>query len=181
MSRFKADADRIKEDALYEAINVLVWGPGNPGPVTSAETRAAYEKRLQIKDVLKGKFPRAEVHFSEDPEMINVSQGIHGQLRREALQAAAADLILMLDNSRGADLELDHFVPTYSWFRDKVFVFLPEQYVPPKGLVAEVFDYLRPDQVEGYSKQEFDLCHVATIKAVNAAHSIALSSLLKRL
>ena len=86
----------------------------------------------------------------------------------------------MLDISRGTDLELDHFVPKYPWFRDKVFVLLPEQYVPPQGLVAEVFDHLKDEQVQGFSQDEFDSCHVATVKAVKAAHTVALACYLER-
>lgn len=86
----------------------------------------------------------------------------------------------MLDLSRGADLELDHFVPTYSWFRDKVFVFLPQRYIPPRGLVREIFDYLKPEQVEGFSPKEFRECVVATEKAVQVAETVALDMQLRR-
>ena len=182
MGRFEERAKQIKEDVKYETINILVWGPGDPGSDAPSEKRRAYEKRIQIKEVLRKEFPRAEVYLSEDTEMIKIAEGIHGQLKKEALQASAADLILILDIRRGADLELDHFVATYSWFRDKVFVFLPEQYVPPtQGLVAEVFNYLTENQVEGFSEQEFKDCTVATVKAVRAAHTTAMASYLSRL
>lgn len=178
MSRFEERAKQIKENAKYAPLNILVWGPGDPGPDASLEKQKAYQKRIEIKKILKGRFPSAEVHFSEDPEMIRIADGIHGQLRKEALQAKAADLVIMLDISRGADLELDHFVPTYPWFRDKVYVLLPMQYVPPQGLVSEVFDYIRRDQVQGFSEQEFKDCSVATLRAVQIADTVALASYL---
>jgi len=180
MPDWQAEANEIRASAHFEAIKILVWGPGDPGAGASEERRRAYAKRVQIKDVLRREFPRAEVYFSEDTEMINLSQGIRGQLRREALQARSADLVIMLDISRGADLELDHFVPTYPWFREKVYVFLPEAFVPPRGLVSEVFDYLRRDQVEGFTDQEFTECHVATRKAVQIGETVALEKRLRR-
>src|SRR5690349_16932228 len=116
INRVKEDAARIRQDARFEPITILVWGPGDPGAKAPAPRRKAYKKRVQIKESLKREFPRASVHFSEDPEMIDLGAGIKGQLRIEAVQAKISDLILMLDLSRGADLELDHFVPTYPWF-----------------------------------------------------------------
>jgi hypothetical protein len=112
--------------------------------------------------------------------MIQIATGISGQLRKEAIQARTSDLVLMLDISRGADLELDHFVPTYPWFREKVYVFLPERFVPPQGLTSEVFNYLRPDQVEGYTDIEYESCVVASQKAVKVAETVALDKFLRR-
>lgn len=175
MPSFKETALSITREARLEPIKVLVWGPGDPGPTAPPEIKKAYQKRIQIKDELKKAFPRAEVFFSEDPEMLEISKTFRGHLRKEAFQAKIADLVLMLDISRGADLELDYFVPKYSWFRDKVYVFLPERYVPPKGLVKEVFDYLLPYQVEGFTDHEFEHCSLATEKAVAIAEGIALA------
>jgi hypothetical protein len=175
MSRSKDLADRIIDDFKWEPIIILVWGPGNPGADATAERKLAYEKRVKIKKVLKKEFHRAEVHFSEDLEMLRIADGIHGQLSKEALQAFVADLILILDISRGADLELDHFISTYSWFRNKVHVFLPNQYLPPRGLVSEVFGLLSKDQLEGFSEEEFERCDVAKVKAVKVALSAAMS------
>lgn len=174
MSEWVDEAGKIKAALRYEPLKILVWGPGDPGSSATPECRKAYEKRLQIKQILADKFRCSEVYFSEDPEMVQISEGIRGQLRKEVLQARIADLIIMLDISRGADLELDHFVPTYPWFRDKVYVFLPEQFVPPHGLVREVFDHLTRDQVEGFSTEEFERCSLATEKAVQIAESFAL-------
>ncbi len=174
MPNYGQEANEIRANSHYEHIKILVWGPGNPGTGATPDRQRAYEKRLQIRDVLRTRFPRAEVYFSEDPEMIQITEGIPGQLRKEALQAKISDLVLMLDISRGADLELDHFVPTYPWFRDKVHVFVPERYMPPSGLVSEVFNYLRPEQIEGYSDADFEACVVATQKAVQVAEYVAL-------
>lgn len=180
VKRAKEDAERIKQDAKYEPITILIWGPGHPGRRAPLERRKAYNKRLQIKEALKKEFPRASVHFSEDTEMVEIGEGIIGQLRIEALQARVSDIVLMLDVSRGTDLELDHFIPRYPWFRDKVHVFLPEKYVAAQGLVSEVLKYVPHDQVEGFSDEEFDSCNVATIKAVRAALSAALISYMSK-
>jgi len=179
MLRYRSMAESIKEEAKKEPINILVCGPGDPGPNAIQEKRLAYEKRIQIRDALRREFPHAEVFFSEDPEMNQIAEGIGGQLGKEALQARVSHLILMLDISRGVDLELDYFVPKYSWFRDKVFVLLPEQYVSTQGLVKEILDYLKKEQVQGFSQDEFDSCQT-TAKAVNAAHSVALACYLEK-
>lgn len=179
MPDWRAEAQEIRKSFRYENIKILVWGPGDPGDGASQDKRLAYAKRLQIRDILRQEFPRAEVYFSEDPEMIQISEGIRGQLRKEALQARTADLVLMLDISRGTDLELDYFVPKYPWFREKVYIFLPEEYVRSRGLVREILDYLHPNQIEGFTDDEFRKCHVATRKAVSIAETVALDKRLQ--
>ncbi|MEI6310041.1 MAG: hypothetical protein WCP58_10420 [bacterium] len=180
MADWHAEAREIREASHYEHLRILVWGPGDPGTSAPPEKQKAYRKRLQIKDVLRNRFPRAEVNFSEDLEMVQIATGIIGQLRKEALQARTADLILMLAISRGAELELDHFVPTYPWFREKVYVLLPQQFIPPQGLVKEVFDHLKPDQVVGFSNDDFISCVVATEKSVSITEGVAMDKYLRR-
>jgi len=181
MSSWADEARDTLAVAKFETLRILVWGPGDPGVGAPPERVDAYNKRLQIRDELRKQFPRAEVFFSEDPEMQALGPPEMSQLEREALQASGANLVLMLDISRGTDLELDHFVPTYSWFRDKVYVLLPERYVPPRGLAKEVFDYIRPTQVVGYSDDEFKLSKVVRERAVNVATIIAMKKRLKGL
>lgn len=179
MSKYVQEGIDYRDDLFYEYIKVLVWGPGDPGADAKAEKLAAYRKRIQIRDVLRTKFPRAEIYFSEDPEMIKIAEGFKGQLRKEALQAKFADLVVMLDIGRGVDLELDYFVPTYPWFRDKVHVFLPEKYVRSDGLVNEIFKLLSKDQIEGFTQTDFSDCNVATKMAVQAALTCALMKKLR--
>ena len=180
MSDWEQDADRVRQKAHYEPLKILVWGPGDPGAAGSEPAKKAYAKRQQMKAVLQREFPCAEVHFSEDAEMIRLSEGIGGQLRKEALQARTADLILMLDIGRGVDLELDHFIPAYSWFPPKVHVFLPIEHVSTKGLVREILDYLKPHQIEGFTADEYDKCIVASEKVVRPTLNVALDHLLQR-
>lgn len=173
-------ANRIRENARHEPIVMLVWGPGNPGKNALPDKLKAYEKRLKIKKHLRKMFPRAEVFFSEDKEMKEPAQTGQSQLQAEAMQAKNADLILMLDLGRGVDLELDHFIPKYPWFRDKVYVFLPIQYVSTKGLVAEVFDKLESHHIIGFSEQEFETCKLVTEKAFEVAHTVAMDYYIQR-
>jgi len=177
MVDYRRKADEIREAAKLMHLKVLVWGPGDPGRRASADSKKAYQKRLQIKQEIKGAFPRSEVHFSEDKEMVDLAKGLHGQLRKEAFQAIASDLVIMLDLGRGVDLELDHFLPTYSWFPPKVFLLLPRKYVNSKGLVKEVYDHLKPDQIGGFTPRQFDKCHVATCMALDAALAYAFDKL----
>jgi hypothetical protein len=86
----------------------------------------------------------------------------------------------MLDIGRGVDLELDHYVEDYPWFRNKVHVFLPEKHVPPRGLVREVFERLMQNQFEGFTDTEFANCTVATVKAVRPALGIAFELMLPK-
>ncbi len=183
MSRYevyKERAKRTRENARHEPIVILVWGPGNPSENASPEKHKAYKKRLEIKKQLKKKFPRAEVFFSEDKEMKKPAQTGQSQLQAEAMQAKNADLILMLDLGRGVDLELDHFIPKYPWFRDKAYVFLPIQYVSTKGLVAEVLDKLESNHIIGFSEQEFKSCKLVTEKAFEVAHTVAMDHYIQR-
>lgn len=180
MSKYAAEAAEIKEAARYQPIKVLVWGPGDPGPGASAEAKAGYQKRLQIRAVLRDRFPCAEVYFSEDAEMIQLTEGLGGQLLKEAVQARLSDLVIMLDLGRGVDLELDHYIPTYDWFPRRVFLLVPKKYVDTKGLVREILDYLLPHQIMGFTPEEFEVCTVAKEMAVAAALATALDRALKR-
>lgn len=177
---YKEEAKRIRENAMHEPIVILVWGPGDPGENAPSDKCKAYEKRLKMKTHLKQKFPRAEVFFSEDKKMKELTQTGQSQLQAEAMQAKIANLILMLDLGRGVDLELDYFVPKYPWFRDKVYVFLPIQYVSTKGLVAEVFDKLESNHIIGFSEQEFKSCKLVTEKTFEVAHTVAMDHYLQR-
>lgn len=179
MADYRSEAEKYLSRAFDSDIKVLVWGPGDPGPDGSAEHRAAYAKRVQILDELQRRFPRAEIHFSEAPEMVALTHDVRGQLRKQALQARVSDVIVMLDVGRGVDLELDHFVPTYPWFRSKVHVFLPERFVDSPGLVDQVLSLLPRDSVEGFSAEAFERCDVARTMAVQVVQSVALDRLLR--
>jgi hypothetical protein len=180
MSRYDEEDAEIRRRAHREELKILVWGPGNPGVGGSPKRRRAYQKRIQIRDELRRRFPNSEVFFSEDPEMRHLTADLGGQLRKEALQAYLSDVIIILDVSRGADLELDHFVPTYPWFARKVHVLLPEKYVGGSGLVNEVFDYVNKEQVQGFTQAEWKACTVASEKAMKPALWKALEMLLER-
>lgn len=178
MSDYEREAAQLLQRAFNSDLRILVWGPGDPGPTGSAQRRAAYAKRVQIRDELRSRFPNAGVYFSEDPEMVELTKDVREQLRKQALQARVSDLTIMLDIGRGVDLELDHFVKTYPWFRSKAHVFLPANFVNTPGLVAEVLQELPRQNVEGYSKAEYKRCDVARRKAVEVAHGLALDKVL---
>jgi len=178
MSRFKEEIQRIRDSARFEPINILVWGPGKPSGSAHPDKHKAYQKRLKIKSHLKEIFQRAEVFFSED--LIDQTLTGQGILQAQAIHAKIAHLILVLDLGRGVDLELDHFIPTYPWFREKVYVFLPDRYVPPKGLVEEVFNKLETNRIIGFNEQEFNECTLVTFKVVEVADTIAMDHFISR-
>lgn len=179
MTNWESEAKDMLADCRYVPLRILIFGPGDPGSGASKTNQKAYDKRVQIKEELKKRFPRSEVHFPEDEEMIQISKTITGQLKKEALQANIADLILCLDISRGSNLELDHFIPTYPWFGEKVHIFLPEKYVNSTGIVKDVIDKISPDQIEGFTTKEFNECTLATVKAVQVAEGFAMEKKLK--
>ena len=179
MTPWHLRAAQIREDARFQRLSILVWGPGDPGPTASEEKRRNYEKRLQMMQVLRERFPRADIHMSEDSEIADLLPESATTLQLEAIQAKVADLVLILDVSRGADLELDYFVPTYPWFREKVYVFLPEQYVSTQGLVRGLLDELHPKRIIGYTQQELEQCTVATVRTVEVTTVAAVEYMLK--
>jgi len=151
-------------------IRVLVWGPGPP---PSGSSSPGYNKRLQIRNEIIKNFPRANVYFSEDPEMMAITQHLTDQLLREALQAKAVDVVIILGMTRGAQVEIDHFLETYPWFPGKAYVFLPEKYANSVGLGIGVLRRLPQGHVITYTQEEFDRCDLATLMAVKAVEQAA--------
>jgi len=174
MTKFEQDIkDFLNKVKKTTHMNILVWGPGDPGPTGLDYNKKAYAKRLQIKDVLKATFDDVDVFFSEDPEMRVATDLTSNELLREAIQVEKADIIIVLDVSRGTNLELDHYILSNARSRDKFHVFIHQNYFPVTGLVKSVFDKLSDDQIEGFSDDDFDKCSLATKKAVNAVHACA--------
>ena len=177
--RWHEEADKYINAARKYPLRILVWGPGKPDKRATPEERKPYEKRVQIKSVLRKHFPNAEVYMSEDPEMNALAPGVKDKLKREAIQARTADLVLVLAIGRGTALEIDHFVTTYPWIRDKMYILLQKRYVRTKGLVKEVYKLLSDNQIEGYTDHEFHECLVATVKAVDIATEVGLARVLR--
>ena len=174
MSRHIERERELLTASKSEPINVLIWGPGIPADGAIPEETARYKKRIQIREQIEKHFPNAEVHFSEDDEL-NSPMPHLSVLGREAVHAKVSDVVIVLDISRGADLELDHFIPTYPWFPGKVRILLPDKYVNQSGLVNQIFQYLREDQVIGFSQSDFDSCKVASELAVQIALEAAVN------
>ena len=179
-SPWEQEEEKLRRLARKQELRILVWGPGDPGTGGDAASQQRYKKRVQMRDAVQAAFTESEVRFSEDPVLVNSTAYIPGQLRKEAVHASAAHVVLMLDVSRGVDLELDHFVPTYTWFRDKAYVFLPEAYVGTSGLVSDVLQYLREDQVRGFSQDDLDSCRLATQVSVEIVDAVAMDYLLRQ-
>jgi|GEM_PF-3331147 len=176
---YKLEYQKMMVTARCQPITILVWGPGNPGAGASPEKVKAYQKRLKIQTYLRERFPSANVFFSEDKEMKELALTGQNQLEMQAVQARIAHLVLMLDIARGVDLEVDHFIPTYTWFREKAYVLLPEKYVLTTGLTGTVFDLLGSNHIIGFSEIDFDSCKLVTKKVDEVAHTIALNYILK--
>lgn len=175
MRDWNREAQDIFDDSKHERLLILVWGPGVPDASTPADRRKGYEKRIQIKEVLTAEFPRASVHFSEDPDMLALGLPTMSRLDLERLHAAIADLIIILPISPGSQLELNHFIPTAPAIRDKISVLLPERHKSSPGLVTqEILDFLKKVKIIGYTQDEWDVCKVATEKSVQIGLEAAL-------
>lgn len=167
------DANRkIIEGLRKKRLRLLIWGPGDPGKDGTAKAKANYEKRCLIRQTLKEKFPRSDVAFSEDLRTLELI----GQLKQEAVHAKAAHAIIILALSRGADLELDHFVLNYKWFREKVWLLVPQEYLAKGSLVEdEVFKLIPQGQIQGFTAEEFDRSDVAKRMSVAIATTVAFN------
>jgi hypothetical protein len=172
MNQFEDEAQRIIDTAARQVeLRVLIWGPGDPGEGGSPEAKDGYEKRCLIRKELREKFPQSQFEFSED---IHIRR-IIGSVRREAVHAASAHLVIILDincGARGVHLEIDHFTQ-YPWFRSKVWLLIPKEYLDTKGLVADVYKLIPDDQIQGYTPDQFKLCHVAKEMSVGIVETVA--------
>jgi hypothetical protein len=165
----------LRKTAKYMELMILVWGPGDPGPGGSPALRRYWEKRKQIREVLQQVFPNAEVFFSEDAELEALTRSIGRDiLDQELVQAYSADCILVLDLTRGAHVEVDRF-SNYPAIAAKMNVLIPDRYVGSTGLVAHVH---KRTNVIGFSDEEFEMCRVATEKAVQIVEMVAINKLI---
>ncbi|MEX0597545.1 MAG: hypothetical protein WD512_13720 [Candidatus Paceibacterota bacterium] len=170
MSTWLDDENRVRDRYHKENLKLLIWGPGKP---EKGSSNKFYDKRVQMKEILREKFPFAEVYFSEDQEMRDLSKDIIGELNKEAYQAKIADAIIILLVSRGSNLELDYFVPKYDWFPKKTYILIEEKYHETKGLVKDVLERLKPDQIIPFTEKELDECKVAKGHTLRFAKTIA--------
>jgi hypothetical protein len=179
MNDFEHRAQEIIDSARQQRLNVLIWGPGDPGESGTPNSKKSYDKRCLIRKELRENFPRAEVKFSEElKEELKETITIRGTIPQETVHAASADLVIILDISRGADLELDHFAK-YSWFRKKVWLLVPQKYLDTAGLVAEVFNLIPKGQRQGFTDEQFERCDVAKQMSVDIVMTVAALKLLE--
>lgn len=165
----------MREVARHLYLKVLIWGPGEPGENSDDNAKAGYEKRCKIRETLKENFPNATVEFSED---LIEPDSIDGPLDQEARHARIAHLVIILDISRGADLELDYF-SKYPWFREKVWLLVPQKYLDSPGLADEVYKLIPERQRQGFTSEEFDRSDVAKVMSVKIVAHVAMDKLLK--
>lgn len=169
MNNFELEEQEFFDVACYQRLNVLIWGPGDPGENGDPEAKKAYEKRCLIRTVLLEKYPRSKVRFSEEIKKRNPEMS---QLDQETFDAKFADLVIILDISPGAHLELNHFTK-YSWFRTKVCLFVPQKYLDTPGLADEVYKLIPEKQRKGFSPEEYERSDVAKVMAVNIVEIVA--------
>jgi hypothetical protein len=84
-------------------------------------------------------------------------------------------VIVILDVSRGADVEIDHFVMNVPGIRDRLFVLLPAEHADSNGLANRVLDRLdRETQVREFTQNQLEDSVVASQMAVECALEIVM-------
>ena len=162
----KQKALQIMDLAHQVPISVLVWGPGRGN-------KRGYAKRRKIRAEIEKKFPKSEVYFSEDKEYRDITGVLKDPMKEEIVHALAADIIIVLDVSRGPEVEIDHFLQ-YNAIARKLWVLIPDKFSPLRGLVKEE---LRGIEVEFFSDAEFDDCTLASGKCVDKVLGHAVEKL----
>lgn len=147
---------KLKASARGVPLVILVWGPGAPGATASPTMALLWAKRREIRSRLRVEFPHSEVFFSEDPELRRNVDDLPTVLAEELAEAWVSDCIIVLDVSRGAHVEVDHFsaIPEIA---AKMHVFLPEEYVD-RGLAREI--HRRVASVNGFTDDDLRECNV---------------------
>jgi|ERR1041384_3042394 hypothetical protein len=144
---------RVLRRLKCRELMILVWGPGKRDP--------AYTKRKDIRRELQSQFPNAAVHFSEDERLRCLTRGKVLRLsQEELLQAMAADLIFVLDSSKGAGEEIARY-SAYPFIARKMVVLSHERF---RGVPSFATDVRVPLAVEWFSDNDYDSCHLAKIK-----------------
>lgn len=168
----------LREKIRQQEMLILIWGPSRPDTNATPEQHKLYAKRLQIKQKLKTTFHKSEVFFGEDPEINILTEGFRGELEKARIQAERADLILVLESNRGSSIEIEYFMPE---FRKKIYVLMPNKFLPKKGLYASTLNLLEPEHIIGYTQKEFDNCTLASEIAIKVADSVAMERFLRSL
>ena len=169
MNDYYDEATKLNEHARQQAeFLVLIWGPG--------KNQAGYDKRCMIRDVLRNLFPRSKFDFSEDiqiPEII-------GTLPKQAVQAKIAKLIIILDISRGAHFEINHFTK-YSWFLSKAWVLVPQEdlnRLDEGGFAWQALRLIPRQQIKGFTAEELARSDVAKVMSVDIVTTVAVMELI---
>lgn len=103
--------------------DIIIWGPGR-------HNTQDYQKRERVRKAIQDEVRYGSVVFPEDPEVQDISSKILGSENvdlNELLQAAAADIIIVLDISAAAGEELARY-STYPKVASKLFVVAPEEH-----------------------------------------------------
>jgi hypothetical protein len=165
---------RLRSAAREQKLVVLVWGPGDPGPNGSPEIQKFWAKRCQIREVLSARFPNSQILFSESDVLRDLTRDLNDLLAEEAVHAAIADCILVLDVARGAHVEVDRFasLPDVAC---KMTVLLPEKFPGNAGLAKHVHSRVN---ARTFSNAELDRCDVATVMSPSIVDVSAIQKLL---
>lgn len=168
----------LLDEAYNRKLVIIVWGPGAPDKDPDESAKLRYEKRLKMKRSIEAKFPRAEVYFSEDLKDL-VKNPSFNILDEEVVHSALSDGVIALFISHGVYVEINAFVPAYSWIRDKVHILIPSEYVDDPGIQQTVLRMVPPNQIRSYLPTEYDECIVASEKAVQIVEKIAIEKIMK--
>jgi len=173
MIEIEPDPPKLKELIYSQKLKVNIWGSGTSGTGDYPERELAICKRLQIRDAINEKFPKATVH--------NTERGDQTRSTQEVRQAKESDLVILVDfRGESTELDLDSYVPLDPEFLGKVHAILPNRYVDSTCATDAVFGFIEKGCVNGFTDEEFRSCNVRA-KALEATETIALRRLMDRI
>ena len=175
MNEFLKAATDSFEDLRWQPLKILIWGPGKPSRSSTIAKKKRYRKRLQIKTILRQLYKRADVYFPEDIRIRRMVRKIRSERDKALFIADMSDLIISLDMSRGADAEIDDFIPNFPSIKEKTYILIRNRYLNTSSYVENaIFEDLPDSHLIGFSDWHYNKCNVATKMAPDIALSAAI-------
>ncbi len=175
MTEYEEAAEESLKELYWQPMKILIWGPGKPGSTSTAAARKRYQKRLDIRNVLRQLFKRSDVNFPEDRSIRKLVKRIRSERDKSLFIADMSDLIISLDMSRGADAEIDDFLPNFPGIKEKVCVLIRKKYLNSSSYVVNaIFEGLPDKHLIGFSDYSYNKCNLATKTVPEIALSAAI-------
>lgn len=144
--KYQERIDELMEDLESTEFYVLVWGSGE-------ENDSDYEKRVEICRHLEERLDPEYVWMSEDEEFDEMTDKF-GDMASEAMQAAAAHAVIVLDTSMGPHTEIAIYDEI---IQGKTLVFIEEEHAQTEAFAGRAMDALK---TVPFTEEEYDDCRM---------------------